>query len=201
MTSSPTICTLCTSHYLPEIMEQIIATLGDYTVQSLDPNQTNLIPTTKHTILITDNATFIPPAYEGLSIAVTPNNSGQATFHLIPPITIKNLKETTQKSLSLIENQLDIGLFILNLQTRQLTEKQNKKPIYLTEKECSVLICLYQAEKHFLTKKQLLKEVFDYNTSIDTHTLESHMYRLRKKTGDKLDIIGENGGYRLQIGS
>ena len=80
-----------------------------------------------------------------------------------------------------------------------IDERQHK--IRLTEKETSILKYLYRAGEKSVSREELLAEVWGYNAGVTTHTLETHVYRLRQKiepdaAGAKL-LITETGGYRL----
>ena len=58
----------------------------------------------------------------------------------------------------------------------------------MTEKESQILTCLMENTNSYITKKDLLNKVWSYGDSIDTHTLETHIYALRKKIDSKLNI-------------
>jgi len=77
------------------------------------------------------------------------------------------------------------------------------KKIRLTEKETNILKFLYRATEHVVPRDILLHEVWGYNASVTTHTLETHIYRLRQKIepdpGKASILITENGGYRLSL--
>ena len=90
------------------------------------------------------------------------------------------------------------GPYRLDPQTRLAQRDGDPEPVRLTEKETALLVFL--AEKQApATRQELLANVWGYNETIDTHTLETHIYQLRKK----LDREGENwlpsdaGAYRL----
>ena len=80
------------------------------------------------------------------------------------------------------------------------TENADKK-IRLTDKEVAILKYLYRAGGQVVTRDTLLDEVWGYNAGVTTHTLETHVYRLRQKierdpSNAKL-LVTEPGGYRL----
>ncbi len=76
-----------------------------------------------------------------------------------------------------------------------------EKKIRLTEKETNILKYLYRAPEGVVARDVLLHEVWGYNAGVTTHTLETHIYRLRQKiepdpTHARL-LVTESGGYRL----
>jgi len=81
-----------------------------------------------------------------------------------------------------------------------IDEKQKK--IRLTEKETSILKYLYRAGEKPVPRDELLAEVWGYNAGVTTHTLETHVYRLRQKIepdpANAQLLLTEAGGYRLQ---
>lgn len=93
-----------------------------------------------------------------------------------------------------------IGPYEFRPATKLLIDEKQKK-IRLTEKETSILKYLYRAGETPVTREELLTEVWGYNAGVTTHTLETHVYRLRQKIepdagGAKL-LLTEAGGYRL----
>jgi DNA-binding response OmpR family regulator len=93
-----------------------------------------------------------------------------------------------------------IGPYEFRPAAKLLVDQASKK-IRLTEKETNILKYLYRADGKPISREQLLTEVWGYNTGVTTHTLETHVYRLRQKI--ELDpanarlLITETGGYRL----
>ena len=81
---------------------------------------------------------------------------------------------------------------------------QDKK-IRLTEKETNILKYLLRAEAEVVHRDTLLEEVWGYNSGVTTHTLETHIYRLRQKIEadpSKAEIlVTDAGGYRLNAAS
>lgn len=75
--------------------------------------------------------------------------------------------------------------------------------IRLTEKETNILKFLYRAGAATVSRDTLLHEVWGYNAQVTTHTLETHIYRLRRKIEDDPSqarlLLTENGGYRLAL--
>ena len=80
---------------------------------------------------------------------------------------------------------------------------ENDRKIRLTEKEASILKFLYRAGGKPVTRDVLLDEVWGYNSGVTTHTLETHVYRLRQKIepnpSQATILLTEAGGYRLAL--
>jgi len=92
-----------------------------------------------------------------------------------------------------------IGPYTFRPSAKVLMEPAGKK-IRLTEKETNILKFLYRAGDT-VPRETLLHEVWGYNPAVTTHTLETHIYRLRQKIesapGQAQILITESGGYRL----
>jgi DNA-binding response OmpR family regulator len=77
----------------------------------------------------------------------------------------------------------------------------NGSKVRLTEKETSILRHLYRAGRQSVPRRTLLREVWGYNSEVTTHTLETHIYRLRQKIEKDAILpailITEVGGYKL----
>jgi DNA-binding response OmpR family regulator len=80
---------------------------------------------------------------------------------------------------------------------------ENGQKVGLTEKETNILKFLYRSKDHLVSKEVLLNEVWSHTTNLTTHTLETYIYRLRKKIGTNLSnqniIITKKGGYQLLV--
>ncbi|MEO1918396.1 MAG: response regulator transcription factor [Paracoccaceae bacterium] len=76
-----------------------------------------------------------------------------------------------------------------------------ERKIRLTEKETNILKFLYRANDAVVAREVLLHEVWGYNVGVTTHTLETHIYRLRQKIepdpSNARLLVTESGGYRL----
>ena len=95
---------------------------------------------------------------------------------------------------------LHFGPYDFRPSVKQLTTQAGDK-IRLTEKEANILKFLYRASAETVSRETLLHEIWGYNAQITTHTLETHIYRLRQKieadpSNAKL-LVTEDGGYRL----
>ena len=118
------------------------------------------------------------------------------------PININDLIQILNinflKSKFIEQSKIDLGRYNLDLNSRILN--QNEKELELTEKESSILIFLKQS-KDPVKIDQLQEKVWGYNSELETHTVETHVYRLRKKINDKFYdnefIISDKKGYFL----
>ncbi|HWA20308.1 MAG TPA: response regulator transcription factor [Devosia sp.] len=83
----------------------------------------------------------------------------------------------------------------------KLLESPDGGKIRLTDKETSILKYLYRQGPRTISREVLLKEVWGYNNRVTTHTLETHIYRLRQKIerdpSNARLLVTEEGGYRL----
>ena len=85
---------------------------------------------------------------------------------------------------------------------KEIVSAQSPKITKLTEKEVDIIKYLYQNTPKIASKEELLEKVWGYSTDATTHTVETHIYRLRQKVekeGKTQLIITENNGYRLNI--
>tara|TARA_B100001142_G_scaffold329872_1_gene394839 strand:- start:791 stop:1480 length:690 start_codon:yes stop_codon:yes gene_type:complete len=98
-------------------------------------------------------------------------------------------------------SELSIGPYSFQPSNKLLINKENSLEIYLTDKESAILLYLYNTTESVTSREILLDEVWGYNENVNTHTLETHVYRLRQKI--ELDsskakiLLTEIGGYRL----
>lgn len=94
-----------------------------------------------------------------------------------------------------------IGHLRLDANARELTDGAGKR-LRITEKEAAVLVFLARAGEQVVGREVLLGEVWGYSGSATTHTVETHIYRLRRKLTDhgcaEL-LVTEAGGYRLAL--
>lgn len=93
-----------------------------------------------------------------------------------------------------------IGPYIFHPRAKHLSTSRGGK-LRLTEKETAILRFLHKAAPNTVTREVLLRDVWGYNANVTTHTLETHIYRLRQKIEEdpvraKL-LITDGGGYKL----
>ena len=116
------------------------------------------------------------------------------------PMNINRLVQTINlkflKNKFAYQSEIKIGLYNLNLNSKQI-EKNNKK-LSLTEREANLIIYLNESTAAVKIEK-LQKEVWEYVSKLETHTVETHIYRLRKKIKDKFNddsfIVSSKDGY------
>ena len=118
------------------------------------------------------------------------------------PISIKDFNKkiielNTKKNFS-INSSVQIKNYILDKNEKKL--KKQDKFIIITEKEIQLLELLF-SEKKPVKKKKILETIWKYSSDADTHTVETHIYRLRKKVIDKFEddslIVNNKNGYKI----
>ena len=110
-------------------------------------------------------------------------------------ITIENI--VAKKAFSK-NSSIEIKNYLLNKNEKKLYKKENE--IILTEKEIQLLELFLNSKKP-ISKDKILSSVWNYSSDADTHTVETHIYRLRKKINDKFSdenfIVNTKYGYSL----
>ena len=81
------------------------------------------------------------------------------------------------------QTKVEIGQYILDKNKRSLS--LGRKNIKLTEKEQDIIVYLF-GKKEGASKKDIMKDIWSYSDQVDTHTYETHLYRLRQKIQTKL---------------
>ena len=137
-------------------------------------------------------------------IIVTQNNSNFKN-----QLTLKNFPLNIKKILELIninllknnyklQSQIKIGLYSLNLNSKEISLDNQK--LFLTERETNLILFLKNSENP-VNINQLQKKVWGHISDLETHTVETHIYRLRKKIKEKFDdskfIISTQNGYTI----
>ena len=112
---------------------------------------------------------------------------------LVQEINLRFLKETYS-----LQSEIKIGDYKLNLNSRKIIK--NEKVLDLTEREINLVIFLKNSPKP-VRIEELQKEVWDYSSELETHTVETHIYRLRKKIKEKFNddnfVISSKEGYLI----
>ena len=115
-------------------------------------------------------------------------------FKLLEKINIEFLKlQFNSKS------KVKVNNYIIDLNSREMLINDNK--LKLTEKEINTITYLSKSDKP-VSIDELQEKVWSYQSDIETHTVETHIYRLRKKIlntfNDKDFIISEKNGYQIK---
>src|SRR3712207_250436 len=96
-----------------------------------------------------------------------------------------------------------IGPYMFRPSAKLLLEPARNRKVRLTDKESNILKYLYRAAGRSVPRQVLLNEVWGYSSSVTTHTLETHIYRLRQKIEADPSrarlLLTEGGGYRLDV--
>jgi DNA-binding response OmpR family regulator len=130
-----------------------------------------------------------------------------ANDYIAKPFRLNELLARLRAQLRSFESSEDavftIGPYTFRPSVKQLVEPTRNKRIRLTDKETAILKFLYRAAGKAVSRQVLLNEVWGYNAAVTTHTLETHVYRLRQKiepdpTVSRL-LLTEGGGYRLNV--
>ena len=115
-------------------------------------------------------------------------------FKLLEKINIEFIKKNFQEKSDIL-----IGNYRFNINSREMYFEENK--LKLTEKEISSIIYLFKAAKP-VSIQELQSEVWGYQSQLETHTVETHIYRLRKKIlkifKDETFILSKKNGYEIK---
>ena len=115
-------------------------------------------------------------------------------FKIIEKLNIEFLKQQFVE-----QSQVIINDYTIDINAREMFSKNVK--LKLTEKEINTIIYLSKANKP-ISIEELQTKVWDYRSDIETHTVETHIYRLRKKISknflDDNFIISRNNGYQIK---
>ena len=94
-----------------------------------------------------------------------------------------------------------IGHYSFRPLDKSMQDNRNEQKIRLTEKETAIVKFLYLASDAVVSRDTLLGEVWGYNVGVTTHTLETHVYRLRQKIeedpSNAVILVTEPTGYRI----
>ncbi|MGD8808717.1 MAG: response regulator transcription factor [Gammaproteobacteria bacterium] len=95
----------------------------------------------------------------------------------------------------------NVGHYTFMPSSKILLDEETNKKVRLTEKETAILKYLYRSGDKVVGRDTLLGEVWGYNAGVTTHTLETHVYRLRQKIerdpSQAVILVTEPGGYKL----
>ena len=130
----------------------------------------------------------------GLNNQIVFNNFPISIFKLLEKINIEFIKKNFQE-----QSEILIGNYKFNINSREMFFKENK--LKLTEKEINSIIYLFKAARP-IRIQELQSEVWGYQSQLETHTVETHIYRLRKKIHavfkDEDFILSKKNGYEIK---
>lgn len=129
------------------------------------------------------------------------------TSIIAKPFILENVLNQIRANINILENSsagyLTFNKYIVRPVKRDIYNQRNREVIKLTEKEVAIIKYLYKCRDRIVTKNELLQEVWGYSPEVSTHTIETHIYRLRQKVENEDSaaqlILTEEGGYRLKI--
>ena len=141
-------------------------------------------------------------SYLVITIRECPNIDNQFVFNHLP-ISISKLLEKINieflKTQFNNQSEVKVNNYSINLNSREMSTKNIK--IKLTEKEINAIAFLSKSNKP-VSVDELQKKVWSYQSDIETHTVETHIYRLRKKIlktfNDNEFIISKKNGYQIK---
>ena len=135
---------------------------------------------------------------------VEAQNIGRLLVCIHRPFKINMLLECIRRLLSKYDFSSEVIIPLDNIQFfpgSKFVKVENGQKINLTEKETNILKYLCKSKDQIVSREVLLNEVWGHTASLTTHTLETYIYRLRKKINAKLNgkelIITKKGGYQL----
>ena len=151
----------------------------------------------KDIVLFVIEAETVDPSFFG--------DNTEKYYFIEKPLRIKHLNKKISTTLAKISNSYGvahkIGPFTF-FPVKKVMMLGNKTKVELTGKEVDILKCLISSGEEAVDRDKLLKQVWNYSSDVTTHTLETHIYRLRQKleidsTVPRL-IISKGGGFTIR---
>ena len=142
----------------------------------------------------------------GEDVAIAALDAG-ANDYVLKPFKINVLVAKIRSNIRQFEQSefaiLRFGRFSFKPGDKILLNNSSREEVRLTDKETAIIKLLYLSGGKVVTRATLLEEVWGYNTTLTTHTLETHIYRIRQKVGNASSgqdfIATESEGYRMQF--
>ena len=171
-----------------EILNEISQDIGIDVIEAHNENNLkNIIQNSSHYLIVTQQN------ISNLDSQLQLTNIPIKISKLIEMINIKLLKNQFSN-----QSKVKIKNYILNLNSREISN--NNTLMKLTEKEINTIIYLSKTNKS-VSINELEKNVWQYEADMETHTVETHIYRLRKKIYDKFKdkdfIVSKKNGYEI----
>lgn len=144
-------------------------------------------------VILLNGANHVSAACDTITIA--------KPFRLSELMTRLNARLDMERSVHAEPSRLTIGPYELYVAEKALHTATAGR-LRLTEKETAILVFLYRHSARAVPRAELLREVWGYKPAVTTHTLETHIYRLRRKIeadpANARILLTEPGGYRLK---
>ena len=160
----------------------------NFNVEKTDQHQLSNLSLKSNTLILTKKE--IP----GLNNQIIFDKFPTSIFKLLERINIEFIKKNFHE-----QSEILIGKYRFNINSREMYFKENK--LKLTEKEISSIIYLSKAARP-IRIQELQSEVWGYQSQLETHTVETHIYRLRKKIykvfKDENFILSKKNGYEIK---
>ena len=171
-----------------EILNEISQDIGIEVIEAHNENNLkNIIQNSSHYLIVTQQN------ISNLDNQLQLTNIPIKISKLIEMINIKLLKNQFSN-----QSKVKIKNYILNINSREISN--NNTSVKLTEKEINTIIYLSKQNKP-VSINELEKNVWKYEADMETHTVETHIYRLRKKIYEKFEdedfIISKKNGYEI----
>ena len=191
-----------------DLVSQIEQNLPDYKVYTWDDNQTVF------DIALLDGKEFLSEFrinhVKVPALILEPADSDETTsdkldMFVFKPLRLSHLLNQIKSGINVFENSADgflhFGEYELHPVDKDILNTVTGKTAKLTEREVSIIQYLYKSRGKAVPKNELLQNVWEYSGDVTTHTIETHIYRLRKKveqeTAGAQIVSAEEGGYRL----
>lgn len=194
--------------FLEDLSNQIRTCLPeDYKIYSTDDNKAVFDMALLDGIVYLEDFRAKHPKVPALILEPTDSENyaeNKLDLFAYKPLILSSILDQIQSSINIFTNSKDgflrFGSYELHPRDKEIFNLSTKELIKLTEREISIIQYLYKLQGKAATKTELLQNVWAYSADVSTHTIETHIYRLRKKV-EKKDaaslIIAEEGGYRL----
>lgn len=143
-------------------------------------------------------------ALQGIEI-IDDENQADQTVKIDTPARLGTIINRIQQSMNNRQKNrpIELGSFIFTPTIHELTNTKHTKSYQLTEKETAIIMCLHNNHPNAVERSTLLEEVWEYAPDTETHTVETHIYRLRQKIEQDNEedglIITTDNGYSLNI--
>jgi DNA-binding response OmpR family regulator len=140
--------------------------------------------------------------FESANVIYLGGEAEQFVCSILKPIDLNILLQSIDKIMTKNNNHNLIinDDWLLQTTNKKLINLTNNEIINLTEKESSIIKYLFNNKPNQVTKQTLLKVIWNYSENVDTHTLETHIYRLRQKLENHSNLlISDEYGYSLCI--